>query len=107
MTQVFIQCECKTEGLLVEYDRETDTFNASLMATSYHNFATNIWTRLKTIWFVLTRKNIYNDQIVLSKQNARELNKFFTQYGAEYFSATSFTIDELYQEHDGDGQPII
>ena len=71
--QKFIQCDCWGEGMLVtKFDDEEE------MYFSYWRQGINPiklpWRmRLKLCWMVLTKGNVYDDQVVLNKEKAMEL----------------------------------
>jgi hypothetical protein len=69
---VFIECDCHSEMLQVEWDDEYD-----LVYMSYYSYGHNRkfpWLyRLKYIWEILTKGHPYSDCIVLSHNERHKL----------------------------------
>lgn len=87
--QIFLKCDCGSEGVLVEYDETCGTFDVSVLAQ--HNIKKINWyNRIKVF---LTGK-LYHDQIVLNKRKAGELISFLSSNGADGVSVDTYTVDE-------------
>lgn len=101
----YINCECKTEGLLIEQD--DDHYVVSFLGSKKECFVLSWWNRARYIFKVLFTGRAYNDQIILSQANANTLVNFLSSSSPDTSSAT-FTVDELYmQDEKGDTGPII
>ena len=71
--QKFIQCDCYGEGLLItKFDDEEELY-FSYWRQGIDPIKLSWWMRLKLCWMVLTKGNVYDDQVVLNKKKAMEL----------------------------------
>ena len=69
----FIKCDCHSEGMLVtKFDDEEETY-FSYWRQGIDPIKLSWWMRLKLCWMVLTKGNVYDDQVVLNKEKAIEL----------------------------------
>ena len=69
----FIKCDCHGEGILVtKYDDEEEMY-FSYWREGMNPIKLSWWMRLKLCWMVLTKGNVYDDQVVLNKEKAMEL----------------------------------
>ena len=69
----FIQCDCWGEGLLVtKFDDEEEMY-FSYWRQGINPIKLSWWMRLKLCWMVLTKGNVYDDQVVLNKEKAMDL----------------------------------
>lgn len=91
---IYIPCECHTEGVVVNHDSDTDTFDMSFVSKDKHAFQM-IWIeRLKLCWRVLTTGRVYHDQVIMNKKNAGMLVNHLIKHGAETSHVETYTIDE-------------
>ena len=71
--QKFIQCDCYGEGLLItKFDDEEEMY-FSYWRQGIDPIKLSWWMRLKLCWMVLTKGNVYDDQVILNKEKAIEL----------------------------------
>jgi hypothetical protein len=85
--EIFLKCDCHTEGILVEIDDfEEDNLkgNPEVCMAFYEHTPKRLrekfffsWKeRFKLIWQVLTKGTVYSDMVILNKEKALELVKF-------------------------------
>ena len=71
--QKFIQCDCWGEGMLItKFDDEEELY-FSYWRQGIDPIKPSWWTRLKLCWMMLTKGNVYDDQVVLNKEKSKEL----------------------------------
>ena len=76
---IFILCECGSEVLVLEHDTEYDLMELSIFENlSSYAHKVSFWQRLRYIYRVLVFGRPYYDQIVLNKEQVKELRKFLT-----------------------------
>ena len=69
----FIKCDCWGEGMLItKFDGEEEMY-FSYWRQGINPIKLSWWMRLKLCWMVLTKGNVYDDQVVLNKGKAMEL----------------------------------
>ena len=82
MNYQFFQCECMTEGLLIGYfENDTDIdkeIYVSLFTHGMYNPKPSLWFRIKQAWRVITKGSVYDDQLILSIDKAKELGEYLT-----------------------------
>jgi len=74
---LFIPCSCKSEILVIEYDHEINMADFAMFEnyTSYSN-KMSLWQRLRYCYRVLFEKKPYVDQMMLDKNQLKDLQKF-------------------------------
>lgn len=74
---LFIPCECKSEILSIEYDHEIELADLAMYEhyVSYTN-KLSLWQRIRYCYRVLFHKKPYADQMVLNKNQLKDLKKF-------------------------------
>jgi len=74
---IFIPCSCKSEILAIEYDHEIEMADLA-MFENYTNYSNkmSLWQRLRYCYKVLFDKKPYSDQVVLDKNQLKDLRKF-------------------------------
>ena len=69
----FFKCGCHSEGMLVtKFDDEEELY-FSYWREGINPIKLSWWIRLKLCWMVLTKGNVYDDQVILNKEKAIEL----------------------------------
>jgi hypothetical protein len=69
----FIKCDCHSEGMLItKFDDEEELY-FSYWREGINPIKLSWWIRLKLCWMVLTKGNVYDDQVILNKEKAIEL----------------------------------
>ena len=75
----FIKCSCYGEGmLLTKFDDEEEIY-VSFWREGIDPIRLTWWMRLKLCWLTLTKGNYYSDQLVLSKESAKELTEWINE----------------------------
>lgn len=74
---LYIPCDCKSEILAIEYDHEWHIAEVAI----YEHYAgythkLSLWQRLRYIYQVLFFKKPYADQMTLTKNQLKDLQKF-------------------------------
>jgi hypothetical protein len=74
---IFFLCDCHSEVLVIEYDKELGLADLSV----YENRASykhklSFWQRFRHIWHIIVRGTPYSDQILLNKNQIKELKTF-------------------------------
>lgn len=74
---IFFLCDCQSEVLVMEYDRDIDLASLAI----YENQASykhklSLWQRMRYCYQVLINKKPYSDQIMLNKDQIKELKTF-------------------------------
>lgn len=73
--QKFIQCNCFSEGILITKEEDNQVWFA-IFSYGQHISKPSFIQRLKYCWFHLKTGKIYEDEIILSDDNAKELGEF-------------------------------
>ena len=88
MIEKFILCDCKTEGILLSEDKEINLMYLSFFQYSYNPTKMSLYQKLRYCWQVLIKGEPFDDEIVLNKENSRELvkelNKFIKKHSKVY-----------------------
>jgi hypothetical protein len=74
---LFIQCDCRSEILTIEYDYVLDI--TELAMYEHHmsfKHKMSLWQRLRYCWQVLWHKKPYADQMVLDRKQLQKLLNF-------------------------------
>jgi hypothetical protein len=76
---LFIPCACKSEILVIEYDHDIDMADLAIFEnyTSYSN-KMSLWQRIRYCYQVLFHKKPYADQMMLNKNQLKELKQFLS-----------------------------
>jgi hypothetical protein len=74
---IFIPCSCKSEILVIEYDHEIQLADLAIFE-HYTNYGhkMSLWQRLRYCYKVLFETKPYSDQMVLDKDQLKELRVF-------------------------------
>lgn len=91
---IYIPCECHTEGVVINHDDETKTFDLSFVTNNKHALQLGWIERFKLCWRVLTTGKIYNDQVIISKQSAKLMVNHLIKHGVDIHSIETYTVDE-------------
>lgn len=76
----FELCGCKSEVLVLEYDQEIGLVDLAIYehSVSFRN-KMSWWQKCKYIWQVMRYNRPFNDQIVLDKNQIKQIILFLTQ----------------------------
>lgn len=91
---IYIPCECHTEGVVINHDDETDTFDLSFVTNNKCALQLGWIERFKLCCKVLMTGKIYNDQVIISKQSANLMINHLIKHGADTHSIETYTVDE-------------
>lgn len=73
----FILCDCKSEVLVLEYDNEYDLMELSIYENlSSYSHKMSFWQKLRYIYQVLVKGRPYSDQMVLNREQLKDLSSF-------------------------------
>jgi hypothetical protein len=74
---VFFLCDCRSEVLAIEYDNEIEMAEFAVYENrASYNRKLSFWQRLRYIYKVLVSGEPYSDQIMLNKNQIKELKGF-------------------------------
>ena len=75
----FIKCSCHGEGmLLAKFDDEEELY-VSFWREGINPVKLTWWMRLKLCYLALFKGNYYDDQLILSKESAKELGEWINE----------------------------
>jgi hypothetical protein len=90
----FIKCDCHSEGMLItKFDDEEELY-FSYWREGINPIKLSWWMRLKLCWMVLTKGNVYDDQVILNKEKAIELASWIVLNVVEPVSERARSLDE-------------
>jgi len=73
--RTFFNCECHTEGIILEYDKEDDQFYLALWSYGHCGNELPFWERIRWCWNILKSGLPWTDSVVLHTAEARKLAK--------------------------------
>lgn len=72
MNEKFIKCSCTSEYVRLFYDEEMQTVDLSVW--SFQNSHGPTWAdKLRWIWRIVTKGSPYGDQVILEKEQVKEI----------------------------------
>jgi hypothetical protein len=74
----FISCDCHSEFIRLNYDKEIECFDVSiwtLQASSKPHWR----TKLRWLWRILTNDSPYGDQVIINEDKAKELADYILE----------------------------
>lgn len=74
---VFTLCDCKSEVLVIDYDKDVELADFAIYKSSYNGMS--FWQKMGHIWHILTKGCPYSDQIVLNTKQLKEIKQFIEQ----------------------------
>jgi hypothetical protein len=87
---IFIECECHSEGLGIDYDSDDGYYYFSYWSRGFRNGKLPFWQRLRYILHLAFTGKPFNDELVLNRDSSNklceflkdiELNKLESEYG--------------------------
>lgn len=75
--QLFLMCDCYSEVLFIEHDEETQSANLCIYSLNYRH-KLSFWQKMRYIYQVLIHNRPYSDQIILHKQQTKDMISFLT-----------------------------
>lgn len=82
-TRKFVMCSCSSESVLIEKYAHENEIYLSLFGRGLNVKRYNLKDRLRHIWQILTKGSPYTDEIVLSRDSAKELASTLTTFANE------------------------
>lgn len=87
----YIECDCHTELLQLEFENEEEVneeIDARFLYISFYNLGVNDFKRplrskLRHIWYIITKGTPWSDQIVLRKEERLKLTAFLNSLNEE------------------------
>jgi len=74
---LLIICDCKEEILLIDYNKECKIADVCMYrGYNAHSKNRSFWQKIKTIWNLLIKNQQYNDQMVISQDQLKEIYYF-------------------------------
>ena len=73
---IFIKCECKGEGIGVDYDAEDGYYYFSYWSYGLSNRKMSWRQKIRYCWNVLTKGKAFNDEIMLNQKSVDKLADF-------------------------------
>lgn len=74
---IFLMCNCKSEILFIEHDFEHGLTELSLYENmSSYGHKMSFWQKIRYIYRVLVHNRPYSDQILLNKDQLKDLGSF-------------------------------
>jgi len=77
--EIFIRCECGTEGMMVNHDPEYNQYNFSYWGYGTDPKYHTLWGRIKYAMGVIFKRRIWNDEVILGPREAKELVEFINK----------------------------
>ena len=75
----FIKCSCYGEGMLLTKFGDEEEIYVSYWREGMNPVKLTWWMRLKLCYLALFKGNYYNDQLILSKESAKELAEWINE----------------------------
>ena len=73
----FILCDCRSEVLVLDHDFEYDLTELSIYENmSSYGHKMSFWQKLRYIYQVLVHNRPYSDQIILNKEQLKDIKSF-------------------------------
>ncbi len=73
----FILCDCRSEVLVLDHDFEYELTELSIYENmSSYGHKMSFWQKLRYIYQVLVHNKPYSDQIILNKEQLKDLRSF-------------------------------
>lgn len=76
MKEIYINCECGTEILRIEYDEQDEFYYLSIYKLDKEHSLRN---KLRYIWKIIKIGEPYEDQIVITKKQISKLSNFLKE----------------------------
>ena len=77
----FIPCDCQSEGIMISYEYQNTEGAlpfldlAFFRQSFYGSYPLTLRERIRCCWRIITKGEVYNDMVILSKENAEILAK--------------------------------
>lgn len=77
--EIFIQCECGTEGMMINHDPEYSQYYFSYWKYGSDPRGHSLWGRIKYAVGVIIKGKIWADEVILGPKEAKELVEFINK----------------------------
>lgn len=77
--QIFLECSCYSEGIKFDYSKEENTLEISIYQRGLTPRTRSWKEKLRWIWQIITKDNVYGDEIILEKNNIDKLTQFVNE----------------------------
>ena len=82
--KLFIQCDCGSEILAIEYDFEIKMADFAIFQTDAAlKNKHSLWQRLRYCWQVLANKTPYSDQMMIDNKHLLDIKQFISELNLE------------------------
>jgi hypothetical protein len=89
----FILCDCRSEVLVLDHDFEYGLTELSIYENiSSYGHKMSFWQKLRYIYQVLVHNRPYSDQIILNKEQLKDLGSFIEDCHWQYCVSHKDTI---------------
>lgn len=73
---VFIKCECGTEGMMVDFDKECKHFNFSYWKYGSDPRYFPLWRRITTAFRFIFSGKMWSDEVIIHNDDIENLTNF-------------------------------
>lgn len=77
--EIFLECSCYSEGIKFDYNKEENTLEISIYQRGLTPRARSWKEKLRWIWQIITKHNVYGDEIMLEQKNINRLVEFVNE----------------------------
>lgn len=92
--EIFIKCECGSEGVFINHDTRDKTFEMCFMSNNPDNFKTSLLQRVRHMFKMLFTGKMHHDQIVMSDTQVKRMVDFFIQNNIQHETIQTYTIND-------------
>jgi len=82
-TEKHFLCDCGTELLQISYDDETNDVYFALFCYGHQDNRLSWPEIFRWCWHMVTKRKLFNDEIVFRKEKAREIGKYLLEITKE------------------------
>lgn len=77
--EIFLECSCYSEGIKFDYNKEENTLEISIYQRGLTPRTRSWKEKLRWIWQIITKDNVYGDEVMLEKNNINRLVEFVNE----------------------------
>jgi len=77
--EIFLECSCYSEGIKFDYNKEENTLEISIYQRGLTPRTRSWKEKLRWIWQIITKDNVYGDEVMLEKNNIHRLVEFVNE----------------------------
>ena len=77
----FIPCDCQNEGIMISYEYQNSKealplLDLAFFSNGFHGkYPLTIKAKIQWCWHIITKGEVFNDMVILNKENAEDLAK--------------------------------